>query len=181
MHPFLRLTEEERKYNELYDMPDGRRGVLERRYQYNVRLTAVEPLPLVLHRSSRRSRIFQLTFSGFSQGAALQIKSADGELYTQDPVHLPLLCGASMRDPTSVHPALVPVGFPAQINTPYATYPARLWPYIIDPNIILPGSRELQLQFSPQLQNDPILSTDGYNIGITVHAWEFPGFQGGAV
>lgn len=181
MHPMLRLTAEERRFNDLYDMPDGRRGVIERRYAYQVRLTSSNPLPQAIHRASRRSRVFQLTFSGYLQGVALQIKSATGELYTQEPVHLPLLCGASPRDPTSVHPVLVPVNFPQTVNTQYSTYPARLWAYVIDPNIVLPGSRELQLAFSPMLQNDPVLSTDGYNVGVVVHSWEFPGFQGGAL
>lgn len=181
MHPFLRLTAEEREYNDLYDMPDGRRGVLERRYQYNVRLTATQPNPGVSHRSSRRSRIFQLTFSGYIQGVAFQFKEATGELYIQDPVHLPLLNGASPRDPSSVHPTLVPAAFPQIANAPFSVYASRVWPYIIDPNVVLPGSQELQLLFSPILQNDPVLSGDGYNVGVTVHAWEFPGFQGGAV
>lgn len=180
MHPLLRLTAEERKYNDLYDTRDGRFGVLERRYQYNVRLTASTPQPSVIHRATRRSRVFQLTFSGYVQGAAVLIKSAMGEQYTQDPVHIPLLCGASPRDPGSVNSTLVPANFPQIINSAYESFTARLWPFVIDPNIVLPGSQELQLYFSPQLQNDPVLSGDGYNIGVTVHSWEFPGFQGGA-
>lgn len=181
MHPWLRLTAEEKRFNDLYDMPDGRRGVIERRYQYNVRLTSTNPLPQAIHRSTRRSRVFQLTFSGYLQGAALQFKTATGELYTQEPVHLPLLCGASPRDPSSVHPTLVPAAFPQVANTPFSVSGARLWSYVIDPNIVLPGSQELQFLFSPMLANDPVLSGDGYNIGLTVHVWEFPGFQGGAV
>lgn len=181
MHPLLRLTAEERKYNDLYDTRDGRFGVLERRYQYSVRLTQSEPQQLAIHRATRRSRVFQLTFSGYVQGAAILIKSAIGEQYTQDPVHIPLLCGASPRDPASTNATLVPPGgMPQIINTPYESWTARQWPYVIDPNIVLPGSQELQMYFTPMLVGDPVLSGDGYFIGVTVHSWEFPGFQGGA-
>lgn len=182
MHPFLRLTEEERRFNDYYDSPDGRRGVIERRYGYQVRLTTQEPTPGFTHRSSRRARIFQLTFSGRVDGARMKIRSATGEQFLQDAVHIPLLCGFTPRDPRSVHPQLVPAVYPVIANTPFNVYPTvGFYPYIMDPNIVLSGSQELYFDFAPMLVNDATLGTDGYNIGVIVHAWEFPGFQGGAL
>lgn len=182
MHPLLRLTEDERRYNDLYDDPTtGRRGVIERRYGYTVQLTASNPTPSFAHRSSRRARIFQLTFSGYLQGAKMRIRSAMGESYTQDPLHLPLFCGASCRDPNSVHPTLVPANFPQIANSQFMQNKGPRFAFVIDPNIVLPGSAELYFDFAPQLQNDPVLAGDGYPVGVIVHAWEFPGYQGGAL
>lgn len=182
MHPQLRLTEEEKRYNDYYDSP-GKRGVIERTYSYSVQLLSTNPQPLVVHTTSRRSRVFQLTFSGYYQGAKVQVKTATGELFINDPLHIPLLVGGAPRDPNSRNPGLIPAQMPrpelGQGNA--AKSRALTWPYLFEPNIVLPGSRELQIQFSPARPNDPILSQGGYVVGVTVWVWEFPGFQGGAI
>lgn len=181
MHPVLRLTEEERRYNDYYDS-GTRRGVLERRYPYTTTLTQTSPNNTIVHRTTRRSRVFMFTFSGDLQGVKFKLRTATGEQFIQDAIHLPALVGASPRDPRSRNFGLVPVNFPNYNNQNASIWQGQgLYPFIIEPNIVLPGSRDLYLDFTPALRNDPVLGDTGYSINVIVHVWEFPGFQGGAM
>lgn len=181
MHPLLRLTKEELLYNYYYRDGSSRQPVIERKYPYSVKLTQTEPAPSIVHRTTRRARVFMVTFSGEVQGARVQLKSSLGETYLQQPMHIPLLNGFSPRSPQSVHPTLAPTPFVAPSNAVFSLYPGDGWPLVWDPNIIMPPSGELNFNFMPELPNDVILQSDGYLVNFVVHQWEFPGFQGGAV
>jgi hypothetical protein len=185
MFTLLRLTAEERRWNDYYPTrkPDGsvRLGVLLRRYAQTVSLSSAQPTAVLTHFTSRRSRVWCVTWSGDVYGLRVKLRDSTGESYLVDSCHLPTLSGVSPHSPLSVLPILPP--YPAAIVPGDAALqsPPR-WQWLIEPNIVLPGLKQLLFEYSLENTSDPALAAGGaYRVTQVVHAWEFPGYQGGAM
>jgi hypothetical protein len=181
--PVLRLTPEELKWNDYYDASDGRRGVLAHALTTNVTLNAANPAASSFTVSSRRSRVYAITFTGDVTAARVRISSGTGEQYfgVNDPCHIPLLCGGSPHSTLNQgapFPALYPSAAAGATATPHA---AREWLLEIEPNIVLPGAKQLQFAWDLENPNDPSIAGQTpvtYEIEAVVHLWEFPRWRG---
>jgi len=181
--PALRLTEDELQYNDYYDMPDGRRGVLLRALTKTITLDAAHLSASTFVVSSRRSRVGAITFSGDVTAAKVRIFSGTGEYYAgvNAHVHIPLLCGGTPHSTLNAgfpFPVLYPSP-QAQVTT--AIHAAREFLFEIEPNIVLPGAKQLQFDFTVENPLDPSLATQNpvtYTIEIVAHYWEFPRWRG---
>jgi hypothetical protein len=108
------------------------------------------------------------------------VSSATGEDYFMSPAHIPLIAMGSPRSSRSINTGLTPP-MPTTANTaPFVAYPQKppVNAWVIEPNIVLPGSKQLNFRFTPESVTDVTLNT-GYDVIFIVHSWEFPGFEGG--
>lgn len=169
----LRLTEYEKRWNDYYDT-GGKRGVLLRRYPYQFNMDSSTRSVTVYHQSARRSRVHMVTWAGDVNAITVDISTSTGESYTVDPVHLPILAGSNVLSTACVSSNLP--GYPS----PFNVRAQSMFAWIVEPNIVLPGVKQLLFKFG--LEN-PLDTTDPdapYLIAMVVHQWEFPGFEGGA-
>lgn len=172
----LRLTPHEQTWNSLYDN-GTKRGVLLRRYSNSVQLSTSQKLATAIFQTSRRSRVFMVTWTGDVAGAKVQIKASTGEDYIVSPAHIPLLSGhgVTSRRSVSTNIAAYPTG------TTYALQPPPAWNFQIEPNIVLPGSKQLFFEYSLENPDDSVPTPSSpYLITQVVHTWEFPGYEGSA-
>jgi hypothetical protein len=183
--PVLRLTPEELRWNDYYDMPDGRRGVLARALTKTITLDAAHLAASTFTVSSRRSRVYAITFSGDVTAAKVNVQSGSGEQYVGvgDFAHIPLLCGGcphSTLDQGTPFPALYPSA-PTLGAVPIVPHAARPTLFEIEPNIVLPGAKQLQFNFALENPTDPSIFGENavvYQIEFVVHLWEFPKWRG---
>lgn len=181
--PVLRLTPEELRWNDYYDTADGRRGVLMRTLSKTVTLDAAHTSTSAFTVSSRRSRVFAITFAGDVTAMRVNVQSGSGEQYVGvgDFMHIPLLCGGSPHSTLNLgtpFPALYPS---AAAGVTAVSHAARDWLFEIEPNIVLPGAKQLQFQFTLENPNDPSISGQTpvtYVVEFVVHLWEFPKWRG---
>lgn len=177
--PLLQLTADEQRWNAHYDTP-GRRGVKLLRYPYELTLTAAARAFTVRHTSTRRARVWGLSFAGDFAGATIHVRKTSAETVTQGPTHIPLLCGGPSHDPYSRLPNLA--GYPTAANVVgFATAHAPAGPgWYLNPNVVLAADTELAFDFGLADPADVALFQGGatYRISLIVHTWEFPGFGG---
>ncbi len=180
--PVLRLTPEELRWNDYYDAADGRRGVLARTLSKTIILDATHPAASTFTVSSRRSRVYAITWSGDVCAAKVAVSSGSGEDYlgVGDMMHIPLLCGGCPHStlnegaPFDLYPAAPSAG-------PAVSHAARPTILELDPNIVLPGAKQLQFNYALENPSDPSLADDDdiqYTIEVVVHLWEFPKWRG---
>lgn len=170
MHPMLRLTKEEKLYCDYYES-QGKRGVLERRYPETIVLTAAQPSATIRHLTTRRARVFMVTWSGQVFAARVEVQNSTGEhLTVNGSVHLPCLCGTM---PLSTYSRRVDVVTPSQQHQL-----ASRWTFVIEPNTVLEAGQQLTFTYSLEDSTDSP-PKDGWLIKHIVHAWEFPNWQGG--
>lgn len=184
--PLLNLTEDERKWNDYYDSPDGRRGVLVRRYPQTVLLDGTRRTATVNQSTPRRARVYAVTWSGDVQALRVAIKLSTGEQLTMGPCHLPLLCGASPLSTLSVNANIISPVWPAfsQAQPNLAAQLPHAFAWIIEPNTVLDGNAQMIFTYDLENPDYPIpLSgpgVTGFQVQQVVHQWEFPGYEGGA-
>lgn len=169
----LRLTEYERKWNDYYDTA-GKRGVLLRRYPYDFTIDSSTRTVTVYHQAARRSRVFMVTWAGDVNAVTVDISTSTGETYTVDPMHLPLLAGSNALS-TACKSALLP-----SYASPFNVRAQSMYALILEPNIVLPGVKQLLFKYGLEDPLDTTEPTNPYRIAFVVHQWEFPGFEGGA-
>lgn len=181
--PVLRLTEEELRWNDYYDMPDGRRGVLARALTKTITLDAAHQAASTFTVSSRRSRVYAITWAGDVTAVRVKVESGSGEQYlgVADFMHIPLLCGGSPHS-TLNEGVPFPPFYPSAGKTANAvSHATRQTLLEIEPNIVLPGAKQLQFSYILENPNDPsIVGEDAvtYTIEMVVHLWEFPKWRG---
>jgi len=181
--PVLRLTPEELRWNDYYDMPDGRRGVLARALSKTITLDAAHPSASTFTVSSRRSRVYAITWSGDVTAARVNVQSGSGEQYlgVGSFCHIPLLCGGcphSTLDQGAPFPALYPSKAASATAVSHAARPFLLE---LEPNIVLPGAKQLQFSYTLENATDPSIggqTPTAYTIEMVVHVWEFPKWRG---
>lgn len=176
-HPKLILTPHELQWNSIYD--DGtKRGVLERHYTGFKQLSTAAKQGTYIFQTSRRTRVWGVTFSGDVYGAKVQISTSTGEKYTVGACHIPSISGHGVTSRLSVTPN---IGAYPQATT-NAIQPAPAWTLEFQPNIVLPGSKQLFFDLSLDNPDDTVPAPGTpYLIAINVHVWEFPGFEGAAL
>lgn len=185
MYKRLKLTDEEKKWNS-YRGENGLPSVLLQKYDYEVTLTSAVQSTTIAHQTSRRSRVWKITWTGDTQAARVNIYTSVGVKFTQNPCHIPLLSGHSPHS-TYARSALLAT-YPQTLTDAGGSLTSRhaapAWELIWEPDIVLPGNVTLQFDYSLEdltVTGDPILVAGGvYRIRHTVHTVEFPGFQGGA-
>lgn len=179
----IKLTKEEEKWCS-YRGENGLPPVKVRKYPYSTTITSAKQTASVPHFTSRRARVFAISWSGDVYGLNVNISTSTGEKLTVNPCHIPLLSGHSPFT-TYTRSSLV-AGYPATILG--AVAPTRVfapsWMLELDPNLVLPGNVTLQFDYSLQdvsLTGDLVLNAGGtYTVSWMVHQVEFPGFEGGA-
>lgn len=179
LRPLLRLTEEERKWNSYYGRAGGKPGVIQRVYPASVILSSSQPTASVVFRTSRRCRVYGITWSGDTNALRVAISSATGEQYTDGPCHIPLLSGHSPHSTLDVVPFLPP--WPNGTNTDYALRAPPAWDFEIEPNWTLPANKQLQFDYTLENPQDPALTGQdaiSYEVEHVVCVWEFPGWKG---
>lgn len=181
----LQLTAEERKWNSYYTTrnPDGsyRLGVQPRHYTQTKFLSLASPQASTIHFASKRARVWCITWSGDVYGLRVQPQTSTGELFCDEPTHIPLLMGCSPHSTATVSAQVPP--YPSLVAPgDIAVHQETRWWWILEPNLVLPGDKQLILNYSLENPTDPALAQGGqYKIVQVVHQWEFPGYQGGPV
>lgn len=194
--PLPELTDYERKFVRLYREPmldaQGRPklnragqpvhwpGVLKRVYEvqlYNQNTAGIARLnegPVFEDRVliSRRARVFGFTFQGDIQAWMLDIFTASGEKYTNEPCLVSAMCGGTNYDENG---ALIgpPASLPGNIVQPPggSVDSQHSFGVMLDPNYLLTPNESLI--FRGELASEvPAQETRILSIGI--HVWEFP-------
>lgn len=174
MRSMLRLTEEERKWNSYHDTADGKRGVLQRADVADVVLTSANRRITTRQVTTRRSRVYQITWTGDVYAMRCDIYLSSGEHFTQQPTHIPLLSGHAPHSPASRLPGLA-----VYPTAGTSTHAPPAWSLIIEPNLVLPGDVQLQIDYTLEDEDDAVLAEGGtYRVQHVLHRWEFPGFGG---
>lgn len=176
MEPMLRLTEEERQWNDYQDTP-GKRGVIPVRYPGLVTLTPTQRTAIVALDHTRRSRVYKFTWSGDVAAMRVRIYDSRGQALTIDSCHIPSLSGHTPLSTLST----IGGNYPDNVATPFALQMRPAWEFVIDPNLVLPGGVQLLAEYTLENPADPTLAK-AINLRVqqVVHCWEFPGFDGGA-
>lgn len=171
MHPLLRLTREERQYCDYYET-QGKRGVLERRYPARIVLTSSTPSVTVRHITTRRARVFMVTWAGDTSMMRVEIQNSTGEHVTVGgSVHIPCLSGHS---PVSTLSRRTDLALPA------ALYPwDTRWTFVLEPNVVLEAGQQLTITYYLEDPQDPNIPEEGWLLKHVVHTWEFPNWEGG--
>ena len=176
MHPLLRLTPEEKVWNDYYTK-GSRLGVLDRAYPATVKLSGSNPTAVAIFQTARRSRVWSVTWAGDVFAARVVLTDSTGERYTVDPCHIPLLSGHSPLSTRTVSTSLPSYPLPPFATAALHTPPQ--WRFLLEPNIVLPGVKQLRFEYDLENRTDPALQLGTeYTIYQVVHVWEFPGFRG---
>lgn len=177
-----KLTKEEQKWCS-YRGENGLPPVKTRRYPYQFTISSIGQSVSVPHFTSRRSRVFAITWTGDVSAFKVSIATSTGEKLTVNPCHIPLLCGHSIF---STYRRGLVSGYPATVlgATPPASSMKAGWVMTLNPNFVLPGNVALQFDYTLEdvsPTGDLVLTNQGsYTVSHMVHQWEFPGFQGGS-
>ena len=163
--PSLRLTPYEAKQISKYgDSKTGKRGVLRRFYQGSLAITPTQRLPTFSFNIARRCRVMAITFAGDVSQVQFELIDVTGEKHTANPVF------PAMLSPMSA------INVYSSVNQGL-TAGAAMYPYVIDPNIVLMSNQTLQARgYAAQpvtTSPPPVLRID-----FVLHVWEFPGMEG---
>lgn len=180
-----KLTEEEQGWNS-YRGENGLPPIKLRRYPYTFSVSSINQSVSIPHFTSRRARVFAITWTGDVSAFKVSIATSTGEKLTVNPCHIPLLCGHSIFSTYTRLAVAVAAGYPAGVLG--AVAPANSeqpgWVLTLDPNFVLPGNVALQFDYILEDRSptgDLVLNAAGtYTVNHMVHQWEFPGFQGGS-
>jgi hypothetical protein len=173
MRPTLRLTAEERLWNDYYTT-GGKPGVLQRSDPATVVLDAAHRTVTTRQVTTRRCRVYAITWTGDVYAARVTIGVSTGERLVVTPTHIPLLSGHAPHSTASRLPGLA-----AYPTTGSASQAAPQFCFLIEPNLVLPGDVQLQFDYDLEDAGDQVIADGGsYLIQHVIHRWEFPGFGG---
>lgn len=178
---YLKLTEYEKQWNNYYSSPDGRRGVLSRRHSGTARLDGGKLRDVITFNAVRRSRLYKITFAGDVWALKIQCRLGTGAAFQLEPVHIPLLCGASSYSTLLLHPTIYGPDYPSQGIVAENSVPqvSRPWAWVLDPNIVIPNAQGLVCEISLENVDAGIPEGGFYALEMVFHHWQFPGFEGG--
>lgn len=178
MRPQLRLTDEERQWNSYYDTTTGQRGVLQRADPADVVLDSAHRTVTTRQVTTRRVRVYAITFTGDVYAARVSVYVSTGEKLVVTPTHIPLLSGHAPHSTRSRLPGLA--AYPtAASGAASATHAPPQYTFLIEPNLVLPGDVQLLFDYDLEDPDDQVITNGGsYRIQHVVHRWEFPGFGG---
>lgn len=190
-YPRLVLTPEEKEWCcKYYDPYNPKPAVLYRMYPGVLELNSTQRNPIFPFEISRRCRIWGLDMAGDIRQMRLEMQETAGEQYLANPIEPALLLTGANEDVQSSSwiqtIANNPDNFPVRGSRGDGDwYPQTA---IFDPNIVLRPNQTLTLR-GEQTQ-DPVAVVDAppfddelapFRIDFTLHVWEFPGMQGGAL
>lgn len=185
LRPLLRLTQDEKRWSDYFSSMDAngrsRHGVVNRLYPFSINLTGARPTATAIFRTSRRSRVYGITWSGDVNAARVQLTSSTGETYFVQPLHIPLVSGHGVWSTLNEGAGLFPP-YPTAAVVGAAPVFTRdpMWDFEIEPNWVLPANKQLQFDYTLENPNDPALTVEGmaYQINHVVCVFEFPGWKG---
>ena len=174
--PRLILDDWEKRQIVKYNTPiDNRQSVKRKMYPGFLELTENNRLPTFPLNIARRAKIFGITFAGDIQHFRLTITDSAGEQFVANPIHIPHLQPGYVQNAIGNYTPDVAAGYPL------AGYSQG--PHIFNPAILL---RPNQTVTFAALENEPAgfnqsEPTNVYRVDFTVHVWEYPGMDGGAI
>ncbi len=191
--PLPDLTDYEKKFVRLYRTPvldaNGKPvlkngkiqywpGVLKRVYEiqlYSQNVPGIDRLnngPVLEDRViiSRRSRVFGFTFQGDVYSWMLDIFTASGEKYTNEPCLVSAMCAGTNYNENGAFIGS-PFDNPADVGPNVAGQNAHSFGVMIDPNYLLTPNESLI--FRGELADD-VPGQDVRILSVGVHVWEFP-------
>lgn len=177
--PEIELTDYERKFVRPYPTAQHA-GVLKRVYE--VQLTSVaqpaSDLPNIQLTDqiqiARRSRVFELIFTGDLASWHLDIETASGERFTPRQTANPNAPLVSAMAPGTLYDGLANIGEPPVAGAQQQTWTTRL---AIEPNWELTPNETLI--FTGALIAGLTVGVDQRFLAVGVHVWEFPGMLEG--
>jgi hypothetical protein len=174
--PRCQLSDYEKRYTTKYPNPDNNvRGVLRRFYPANLELTAIQRQPSFQFQTSRRSKVFGITFAGDIEQFAIKLQTATGEQLFSDFMEVALLTGGMVS------------GLPGNVtgvqSTPFPNvvfgYGPSVNPLIFNPAIELSPNQVLTVYGQAITPRGYLnITAIDFRLDMTLHVWEYPGMPG---